>query len=62
MNKVLHFNLTPWGAEKTPNLEKLALLHAFMMGNQMDVAWMIWDFMKEFAKAGNLKVNLHSPI
>ena len=49
MNKILHYNLLLRGAEKNPNIEKLALFEAVMVGKALDIAFFIWEVMKEFA-------------
>ena len=41
MNKVLHYNLLPQGAEKALGEEKLSLFHDFMTGKRMDMALLI---------------------
>ena len=58
MNKVLHYYLMPRGSEKNPNIEKLALLHAFMTRMEIDVAYLIFEEMHEFFWATKSKANL----
>lgn len=58
VNKILHYNLFLKGAEKTPNVEKLSLLNAVMMGKNIDIALFIWEVMKDFAKADHPRANL----
>ena len=50
LNKLLHCNLSPRGAEKKPNLEKLNLVDAVVSGKTIDFALLIWQEMKEFAE------------
>ena len=58
MNKILHYNLLPRGAEKNPNVEKLAVLHSVMMRKALDIVLLIWEVMKEFAQARKPKANV----
>ena len=58
MNKILHYNLFPKGAEKMPNVEKLGLLDAVMTGKKLDIALFIWEVMKDFAENDCPRANL----
>ena len=58
MNKLLHYNLLSMGAEKTPNIEKLALLDAVMSRKAIDFSLFIWEIMREFTQTRKPKANL----
>ena len=58
INKVIHYNVLPRGAEKIPGKEKIALLYEFMASTRMNIALMIWVVIKDYAKATKLRVNL----
>ena len=45
-------------SEKKPNMEKLALLDAIVLGKTIDFALFIWDVMKDFAVTTKPMTNL----